>query len=323
MLRVVVTGARGFLGSQIAGALSRRADIELVRFVRPDARARNGDSHDVVVDLTDESDAETAFRAVKPNAVIHAAGLVHGTPLQLFRANTVTAVVTTNAILKACPTTIVTALGSAAEYGRPVDGEPLSEHDPCRPVTPYGHAKLAASKYLMAAAERGLLCNVIRVFNPVGEVNSPQQVIGAFIAKAAALIDAPSRMIRLDRLDAVRDFVAIDDVLTLIVRLIEHRVSGELVNACSGEGQRVRDLIQFLVATSKLNYVVEEQGHPPAPGQTDIVVGDPTRFLALAGIAAPSSVRETLTRAWLRATRAHVTGQPNPADDGDDRAAAD
>jgi nucleoside-diphosphate-sugar epimerase len=321
MLRVVVTGARGFLGSQIAGALSRRADIELVRFVRPDARARGGDSHDVGVDLTDEKDTGAAFRAVKPDAVVHAAGLVHGTPSQLFRANTVTAVVVADAILKECPTAIVTALGSAAEYGRPVDGEPLSERDPCRPVTPYGHAKLAASKYLMAAAERGLRCNVIRVFNPVGEVNSQQQVIGAFIAKAAALIDAPSRIIRLGRLDAVRDFVALDDVLTLVVRLVEDRVSGELVNACSGQGQRVRDLVRFLIAISKRDYTVEEQGDPP--GQPDIVVGDPTQFLALAGIAAPSSVRETLAKAWLRATKAHVTGQPSPADDGDDRVAAD
>ena len=173
----------------------------------------------------------------------------------------------------------------------------------------------------MAAAERGLRCNVIRVFNPVGEVNSQQQIIGAFIAKAAALIDAPSRIIRLGRLDAVRDFVAIDDVLALIVRLVEDRISGELVNACSGQGQRVRDLVQFLIATSKLDYTVEEQGD--APGQPDIVVGDPTRFLARAGIAAPSSVRETLAKAWLRATKAHVTGQPSPADDGDDRVAAD
>jgi nucleoside-diphosphate-sugar epimerase len=323
MLRVVVTGARGFLGSQIADVLSCRAGIELVRFVRPDARARDGDNHDIGVDLTDASDTETAFRAVKPDAVVHAAGLVHGTPSQLFRANTVTAVVVADAILKECPTAVLTALGSAAEYGLPVDDAPLSEQDPCKPVTPYGHAKLAASNYLRAAAERGLRCNVIRVFNPLGEVNSQQQVIGAFIAKAAALIDAPSRIIRLGRLDAVRDFVVIDDVLALIVRLVEDRASGELVNACSGDGQRVRDLIRFLIATSKLDYTVEEQGEPPVPGQPNAVVGDPTRFLALAGIVAPSSVRETLAKAWLRATRAHVSGRPSPADDGDDRVVAD
>jgi UDP-glucose 4-epimerase len=302
MLRVVVTGARGFLGSQIADALSRRANIELVRFVRT-----RGGGDDVGVDLTDEGGTQAAFRAVKPDAVVHAAGLVHGTPLQLFRDNTVTAVVVANAVLKECPAAIVTALGSAAEYGRPADGKPLSERDPCRPITPYGHAKLAASNYLTAAAERGLRCNLIRVFNPVGELNSQQQVIGAFISKAVALIDAPPRTIRLGRLDAVRDFVAIDDVLKLVVQLVEGRISGELVNACSGEGQCVRDLIQFLVATSKLDYAVEEQGDPPAPGYQDIVVGGPTRFLALAGLAAPTSVHETLAKAWLRAAMQHVT----------------
>jgi hypothetical protein len=117
--------------------------------------------------------------------------------------------------------------------------------------------------------------------------------------------------------------VTIDDVIELVVRLVEGRIFGELVNACSGEGECVRDLIQFLVTTSKLDYEVEEQGDPPVQGYQDIVVGEPTRFLALAGLAAPTSVRETLAKAWLRATMQHVTGRPNPATVGDENLAAD
>jgi len=153
-------------------------------------------------------------------------------------------------------------------------------------------------------------------------VNSQQQVLGAFIAQAAST-EGPGQTIRLGRLDAVRDFVAIDDVLKLIVRLVEGRVSGELVNACSGEGHCIRDLVRLLVAMSKRDYTIEEQGDLAAPGCRDIVVGDSARFLALAGIAAPTSVRDALAKAWLRATMQRVTGQPTRVAVGDENATAD
>jgi GDP-4-dehydro-6-deoxy-D-mannose reductase len=309
VLRVIVTGVRGFLGSYIADALSRRVGIKLVRFVR--ARGAPIDSaHERGVDLTDEREAEAALNAVKPDAVIHAAGRVHGTPLQLFRDNTVTTIVVANAILRACPSAVLSVLGSAAEYGRSAGGKPLFEGDPCRPITPYGHAKLAAANYLITAAEHGLRYNLVRVFNPIGEINSRAQVLGAFIAKAVKLTNSPQpQTVTMGRLDAIRDFVAMQDLVSLIIRLLEGRISGELVNACSGEGHCIRDLIQFLITTSQREYEVIEQGEAPPPGHQDIVVGDPTRFLTLSGLAAPTPIDGTLTRAWLRAVADHDATQ--------------
>ena len=117
---------------------------------------------------------------------------MHGTPLELYRDNTVATVVLCEAMLRTTGTgAVLTMLGSAAEYGRPAAGETLREDTPCHPVGAYGHSKLAASAYLAACSGRGLRSNLLRVFNPVGRVNGLGQVIGAFIAKAAPLRDRP------------------------------------------------------------------------------------------------------------------------------------
>jgi GDP-4-dehydro-6-deoxy-D-mannose reductase len=304
-MRVLVTGARGFLGTSIAQALDRRRDVDLVRLVRQDRRDLVAPDGAVVVDLTDEASTTAALETIQPDIIIHAAGKVHGTPLELFRDNTVATVVLAEAVLRASPSAVLTVLGSAAEYGRPIDLKPLSENAPCRPVSPYGHSKLGAASYLLAKAEQGLRCNILRVFNPIGQTNTDEQVLGAFISKAVKLADSPPpRRVAMGRLDAVRDFVAVDDLLQLIVRLIDGGVTGQIINVCSGEGHRVRDLIQSIISVSRLEYVVEERGDRQPTADQDIVVGDPTRFMFYSGLKAPTPIKETLAKAWQSAVAA-------------------
>lgn len=305
MTRVVFTGAHGFIGKAVADALRSRSEVDLVCLVRAGTVRRDDE---IEVDLIDEEAVAAALAKVRPAAVIHAAGRVPGTPFELFRDNAVTSVVLANAVLKACPGAVLTALGSAAEYGRPASAAPITEDHPCNPLTPYGHAKLAASRYLLAGTERGLRLNLLRVFNPIAEVNSPAQVLGAFIDKAVRLLNARTRVVTMGRLDAVRDFVALDDLVHLIQRLVAGDASGHLLNVCSGKGYRIRDLIQFLVTRSGLDYEVVETGEPPPVDRPDIIVGDPTRFLAASGLSSPTSILDTLARAWDRAAQASSQG---------------
>jgi GDP-4-dehydro-6-deoxy-D-mannose reductase len=261
------------------------------------------------IDLADKTKIAEELGAVKPDAVIHAAGRVHGTMFELLRDNAITTGLLCNAIMEACPSAILTLVGSAAEYGAAsINGKRLSESDECRPTSNYGYAKLASSRYVIAAGEHGLHYNIVRVFNPVGTFNSPSQVLGAFMGQAINLLDAPPpRKVILGRLDAIRDFIALEDVMVLIVRLLERRMSGQIVNACSGIGHCIRDLIQLLVTTSQLEYQIVEHGEPPALGDQDVVVGDPTRFLALSGLDKPTPIEPILKESWHRAFRHRLT----------------
>src|SRR3954463_608146 len=234
-MRIVLTGADGYLGSAIASEL-KLPNRELIGFVRR-VPARELDYPIIEVELTDEAAVASAVAASRPDAVIHCAGRTRGSALEIYRDNTVTTVVLADAILTNAPAAILTVLGSAAEYGRPPSApSAIKEYDVCRPIGAYGHAKLAASQYLASQAERGLRHNLVRPFNLVGTTNSPHQVIGCFLEKAQrARINLTP--IRMGRLDAVRDFVAVGDLVRLVSKLVEGRQAGEVVNVCSGVGR--------------------------------------------------------------------------------------
>ena len=221
MPRVMLTGGLGFIGSSIAAALAQRPKVDLTMLVRQRPAGPLPHARIIEVELTDERGVKVALREVAPDAVIHAAGRVHGSPLELYRDNTFATIVLTEALLEAQPAAILTTFGSAAEYGN-AGIMPLMEESPCRPAHTYGHVKLATATYLAAAAGRGLRYNLLRLFNPVGIVNSQHQVLGAFLAQAAAVCDAaPPHVIRMGRLDAVRDFVVVDDLVQLVINFLE------------------------------------------------------------------------------------------------------
>jgi len=196
----------------------------------------------------------------------------------------------------------ISTFGSAAEYGRPCGTGPLTEDSPCRPMQIYGHAKFAATIYLAAAARKGLHYNLLRVFNPIGTINSPHQVLGTFLSRAAqARKAAPPHIVRMGRLDAVREFIAVDDGVVLVVRLLELGSFGHVINVCSGQGRQVRELVTFLAGLSDLALEVDEQGGAPAKFERDIVIGDPARFIAILGRDNLTPIEDVLVAAWRRA----------------------
>jgi nucleotide sugar dehydrogenase len=282
----------------LVATLQAQESIELTSFVRSGVGITYGE---VAVDLTDEHAVGTALAAARPDVIIHAAGRVPGTPFELFRDNTTATVVLANAVLKSCRDTILICLGSAAEYGLNRSPDRITETYPCLPRSVYGYSKWAASQYLLGARRDGLRLNLLRVFNLIDEINPTTQVIGAFIAKATAQLHQPEPIVRMGRLDAIRDFVVLDDLIRLMIKLIERGTSGELINVCSGQGHRLRDLLQDVASRSSPPIRIVEPGEVPPAGHDDIVIGDPTRFLRAADLTRPSSVTETLARAWERA----------------------
>ncbi len=300
--RVLITGAGGYLGGTLARALLDAGGFEIIVL----ERRRRASVHAIrtfTIDLTEQCALTALLRDVRPEMILHAAGQVHGTPTELFRENSAATVVLVEAVLAACPDAIVTALGSAAEYGRPPPGKHLREDAPLCPVGIYGHTKAAASRYLLAASARGLRHNLVRVFNPVGVENSPDQVLGAFIGKLVRSRSEPApRLVSMGPLGSIRDFIVVDDLATLIVRLLADGQSGQLVNACSGKGHRVRDLVHRVLKLSKLEVeLIEEEAAVSASGY-DAVIGDPTQFISLSGLERLSSVEDTLDAAWFKAT---------------------
>lgn len=290
---VLLTGARGFIGSHLSEALAQRPAWRLVVSARP-GRAAAGE---IAVALDDPRAVGQLIETVRPDHVIHAAGRARGAAAEIYRDDVLTAVALSDAILAQAPNAILTVLGSAAEYGVPRDDRQIKEDYQGAPVSAYGCAKQATAKYLDFAATRGLKRNLVRVFNPVAAVNPPALVLGAFITRAEqALAGPPPHRVEMGYLGHTRDFVAMQDLERLVINLVARDAHDCVVNACTGRGLTPRALVQEInrLAGGRLE-IVEA---PDAGTGGGAVVGDPTRFLEMADLARPTPIEQVLAEAW-------------------------
>lgn len=158
-MKVLLTGATGFLGSHIAEQLAQ--DGHQVRcLVRPAADKtflqRLTGIEFCHGDVTDETSLQAAVTGV--DAVIHAAGLVKARRFTDF--NTVNADGTLkllNATFQHNPSLQRFILvSSLAAIGPSLTGQPLTENSAQtpHPVTFYGHSKLAAERHVLAFANK-------------------------------------------------------------------------------------------------------------------------------------------------------------------------
>ena len=124
MIRVMVTGAGGFLGATLARRFAARDDVELIALGRaePPPFARAG-----VLDLHDKPAIAGALADIRPDVVVHAAGRTPGKPGALLADNAVATANLAEAIGEAATGAGLVLLGSAAQYGIPDELTPWKE----------------------------------------------------------------------------------------------------------------------------------------------------------------------------------------------------
>lgn len=292
-MRVIVTGAEGFLGRALAGRFGARADVELFALGR------------AALDLRDPPAIAETLARIRPDVVIHAAGRTSGEPGPLFDDNAVATANLAEAIGQAHRDAGLMLLGSAAQYGVCAARTPWRETDPCRPFEPYGVAKHAAETRAFAAAQRwGFRLSALRLFNVIAAQPRGGQMFAAFLRRAAAArAGPPPWRVRMGPLGAVRDFIDLDDVLLAAERVVERDAWGEPINVCSGGGRTARALLDAVAAEAGGALAIEED--PPAqPPDLPWSVGDPTRCEARLALRPASDLTPVIRRAaaWLTAT---------------------
>ena len=300
-MRVVVTGAGGFLGGAIARRFAAREDVQLIALERRTPTAFAGAR---LLDLGDRAAIAALLAEIRPDVVIHAAGRTPGRPdAPLLADNAIATANLAEAIGQAAPGAGLILLGSAAQYGISDDLTPWRESDPCAPFEPYGASKHVAETCALAAGRRlGFRATALRLFNVVAPEPQGEQVFASFLRKAAAAAAAgpPPWRVKMGPLITQRDFVDVEDVLTAVERVIEREVWGEVINVCAGVGRTARSLLGAAAAQTGGAVVVDEEAPIEAP-ELAWSVGDPARCEALLGFR-PSSDLAPVTRraaAWL------------------------
>lgn len=268
MTSAIVTGSTGFCGTRLVAFLIGQG----VLVHRLSSGFHGGDVRQV--DFEDVGALAGVLRETRPDYVFHLSGVASAADLATqVRVNCLHAAALLDAMAVAeLHDTRVLMVGSAAEYGRlDTNSLPAREDGPTEPIAPYGITKLAQTRLALTRASRGLRITVARPSNIIGPGMPAAFALPGF-ARQLALIENGfgEAVLRVGNLDAVRDFIDVDDAVEIYWKLINApEASGRVVNVASGEGVALHDALRQLQRAfgSNLDVRVGEKpgGTPDVP----------------------------------------------------------
>ncbi|MCL5111011.1 MAG: NAD-dependent epimerase/dehydratase family protein [Chloroflexi bacterium] len=298
-MRVVVSGASGFIGEHLVAAL-RAAGARVIALSqgRPVPAA---DEHCACDVLSDQARA----LAASGEAVIHLAGLSDASlsgrePLLYGRVN---ALGTLNLLEGARERGAIFILASSQRVYQP-SARPLKEDAPKGPAEPYGYSKLAAEQWLeMYRHLYALPAVTLRFFSVYG----PGQATPGGTSGVAAIF--LNRALAGEELwvdgDKKADLTYVGDVTRgIVLALDKGPTCGPVYNLATGVGTPLLELARLAKAlTGSASPITVRSGSGPRGN----LVADISRARAELGYAPQVGLREGLERTleWLRSDRAH------------------
>jgi GDP-4-dehydro-6-deoxy-D-mannose reductase len=270
MSRILVTGARGFVGRYLVEHLETTG-AEVTGW---------GREH---VDLLNRRAVQRGVADVRPNVVYHCAGAAHvgqafSNIADTFAANVMGTQHVLDALKLAGLRARVLITGSSLVYRH--SDRALKEEDPTGPATPYAVSKLAQEMLgLRGIREDSQQVLLTRPFNHTGPRQDPTYAAPTF-AQQIALIEK-GRMrpeIVVGNLDASRDLHDVRDTVRAYAAIVERGEPGRVYNVCSGQAFKIRDVLDRLVAMSKVPVTVTVDPARYRPSDNLMLWGDRTRI---------------------------------------------
>jgi len=295
--RVLVTGAHGFIGKHVTKALTKAGYLHLVMPTHAD------------YDLSDQNAVRALFSDVRPDVVIHLAGLVGGIlankqrPAEFFYDNIMMGTMVLHEAWVYGVSKYLTCIGGCsypATAPSPIQENSLWNGYPQQESAAYALAKAMSVEQAQAyRRQHGFNAVVLVPGNVYGphdnfDLNN-SHVIPALIRKYyEAKLEGKSEVVIWGSGRPIRDFVYVEDVAAAIVRALEHYDSDDIVNISSGTGTSIRELAAMI--SELLGYkgsVVWDWTKPD--GQLDKTF-DVTRMKTLFGFECTTSLRDGLNR---------------------------
>jgi GDP-4-dehydro-6-deoxy-D-mannose reductase len=284
-MRILITGARGFVASHLRDALLRvcGSDVEMI------ATAQEPGTHPVfgkmaALDVTDLSVVKRVFQSHAPTHVMHLAGIAvpsaaNANPRAAWDVHLGGTLNLAETILARNPNCWLLHVGSALVYGDSAKpGLPLDETTLLAPMDEYAASKAAADLALGALTHRGLKCVRFRPFNHAGPGQAEGFVLPDFamqIAKIEAGLVAP--VMRVGNIDVERDFLDVRDVVSayaLAAREVASLEPGVIFNIASGVPRRVGDILERLLRQSQAKISLEHDLNRVRPTELPHVIGN-------------------------------------------------
>jgi GDP-4-dehydro-6-deoxy-D-mannose reductase len=306
-MRILITGATGFVGCHLARALLAQGGMEVAGLslqtgwppgaddIRAGIRLFHGD-------LCISSAVEAILHAVQPIQIYHLAGYADaGRSFTEAEAAWMGNLAATrslyDAILRWGGRPRVLYVSSGAIYGEPRDvGRPVDEQSVLRPNSPYAASKAAADlASYQYACTAGLDIVRARPFNHIGPGQSPRYAVANFARQIARIeqgLQPPS--LRVGNLWAARDMTDVRDVVRAYLALMERGQRGEAYNIGSGQTVTMQTCLDHLVKLSHVEVAVETDHQLVRRVETATIRVDATLLGLATGWTPHYSLEQTL-----------------------------
>jgi len=275
MKKILVTGARGFLGSTVGRVASEQGWV-VCGLGRASQAPAGWGGHYAQRDVA-SCDLQEVVDEFQPDVVFHGAGSASvgqsfTSPIEDFRASVWTFTALLDAVRRSAAKPLVIFPSSAAVYGQPKD-LPVAESHVCDPISPYGvhkrQAELSAESYSRHFGVKVLNCRIFSVFGPMQR--------RLLVWELFQQIQSTAPEIELKGTGAeTRDYLFADDLASAMLSLAErHTSSGpemQTYNMGRGEEVSVLELVELMQSLLGKDKLVRAAASTPG--------GDPARWLA-------------------------------------------
>jgi UDP-glucose 4-epimerase len=258
-MKVLVTGATGFIGYALVQALTERGD-------QVAATCRDPTLHNTetitwfAADLSGGADWHALTEDI--DVIFHLAwaslpATSHLDPAADANTNVVGTLRLLQAIRNNRRVRFVFASSGGTVYGK-LNTAAAAESHPTRPLSAHGVAKLAIENYIRVfSKDWGIDTVSARIANPYGPTQKTNRGFGAVTTAITCALKNEDWTIFGDG-SIIRDYIYIDDLTAALIALGEHRKGPPEVNVGSGEGHSLNDVARVVsLATCKqlkLNY---------------------------------------------------------------------
>jgi GDP-4-dehydro-6-deoxy-D-mannose reductase len=300
MARILVTGARGFVGQWLTAEFAD-AGYDVVEL-------REG------IDVRDAELVREAVAETEPDAVAHLAAVAFAPdaaadPREAFNVAVTGTINVMEAVrdVPSAPALLVT--GSSEVYGSPAPNDlPLTERSVLTPGSPYAVGKAAQESVAIAYAARfGLRVIVTRSFNHIGPGQRPAFVVPAFARRIARVARGEADHVPVGDIDVRRDFSDVRDVVRAYRRLVDIALErefgrgGAVVNVCSGKSVLIRSIAERLCELAGVDVPLVVNQDFVRPGVAAEIRGDYGLLADETGWRPEIDLSDTLAEIWREA----------------------
>jgi len=273
-VKVLVTGARGFIGSHVCADLIN-ADCRVLGIDTAEANERASEGRKALLgdsvrfEVCDVSSLSLSpvIAVFRPDVIVHLAGVANPRKSidfpERYLTNNIAAGLNLFRAAKALGIPKIVYASSSSVYGR--GGVPYYEDDPLNPLSYYAASKVALEATANAYAAQGVVSVGLRFFTVYGRHGRPD--MAPYMFTDAVLNGREVNLFG----NGGRSYTHVSDVVLAIrSAIMQHAVGHEVYNVGGDRIVRTKELLEFIGKTLSLPIHFKDVGS--SPGEPSVTV---------------------------------------------------